>query len=182
MFCDVLTATKRGLPTEQIGPCEISHANSSLPVPSSAVPSPVPFSAGIVLRSSDWGLLAIRNSSHLCIQDSKDCNERVQHINGHGGSSPQGNRVLSSGLDREGGEHHPLLWVGAAQAWLKPGFVYPDKCPFPKHSWTGGRWDRMTVTSTDLPVHMIHGAFQVLQVVHQVVVQLRELPAGVSLL
>lgn len=158
------------------------HANTSLRAPSSAVPSPVPFSAGIVLRFSDMGLLAIPNSSHLCIQDSKDCNQRVQNINGHARSSPQGSHVKALAWTGKVVNTIPFLWVGAAQAWLKSDFVCPDKCPFPKQSWTEGRWDRMTVTSTDLPVHMIHGTSQVLQVVHQVVLQLRELLAGVCLL
>lgn len=50
-----------------------------------AAPSLIPFSAGIALCSSTLGFLAISNSSHLCIQDSKDCNKGKQHVNPHGG-------------------------------------------------------------------------------------------------
>lgn len=52
----------------------------SPPSPAQQPPSLIPFSAGISLCSV-LGFLAISNSSHLCIQDSKDCNEGNQHVN-----------------------------------------------------------------------------------------------------
>lgn len=74
----------------------------------------------------------------------------------------------------------PFLWVGAAQAWLKPDFVYPYKQMSLPRALQDSR--QVGQDDTDLPVHMSHGAPQALQVVHQVVLQLREHLAGVCLL
>ena len=107
----------------------------SRPSPAQQPPSPVPFTAGIALRSFGLGFLAISNSSHLCIQDSKDCNKRNQLIKRRGGCTiAEPSRQLQLG-PRKVVSTTSFLGVGVTQAGLKQDFVLPgEDTPVPPQS------------------------------------------------
>lgn len=88
--------------------------------PAQEPPSLVPFFAGISLcSSSGLEFLAISKSSHLCIQDSKDCNKGEQHVNHH--------RVRAvhqaAAWTREDHDHHLHPWGESNPDLVQAGLV-----------------------------------------------------------